>query len=229
VGDVVAFGVPFVLGIVGTLLVEWRFKPQFERKRRAQERWENELQQLLELLEIRLPRLAEELNGLLGMASWYDEVRELEDLTTAQRDAFAQMVEDDRKTTQRAYEAWQEAAQTATVLTRRIARFHQQDKTTAYEISGWLYSNLYVVSCPSSGPARSHRATTSSGKKTCGSDCRSGPNPCCGRVVRARRRGGRAFDQRISLPTSQGVRRGREMSASRASAAGCPRRPATPT
>jgi hypothetical protein len=145
VENVIGLVVSFILGIVGTLLVEWRFRPKFERKRRAQERWENELQELLELLEIRLPRQAEELNRLLGIASWYDEVRDVEDLTTAQRDAVAQMAEDDRETTQRAYEAWQDRAQTATVLTRRIARFHQQDKTTTYEISGSLYSKLYTV------------------------------------------------------------------------------------
>jgi hypothetical protein len=154
VEDVTTFGVPFVLGVVGTLLVEWIFRPTFERKRRRQERWENELQELLELLELRLPRLAADLNLLLGSASWLAEVeRELaelagverDDLTTEQREAVQRIFDQDREATQRAYEAWEEAAQSVAVLTRRVSRFHRPDTLTPYEVSGWLYSRLYTL------------------------------------------------------------------------------------
>lgn len=140
--DVIAFGVPFALGIVGTLLIEWRFRPRFERKRRAQERWENELKQLLELLEIRLPRLTEELNHLLRMAKHHADIKEAEDLSPQQLDALDHFAERDREGAQRAYEAWAEVAETVAVLSRRVARFHRPDATT-YEVSGWLYSRHY--------------------------------------------------------------------------------------
>jgi hypothetical protein len=143
VEDVITFGVPFVLGIVGTLLIEWRFRPQFERKRRAQERWENELQELLELLEIRLPRLTRELNHYLGMAKHQADLKELEDLNPQQRDVIERVVERDREGAQRAYEAWEEVAQTVAVLSRRVARFHRPDALTTHEASADLYSMLY--------------------------------------------------------------------------------------
>ena len=128
----IAIGVAFVLGIVGTLLIEWRFRPQFERKRRAQERWENELRELLELLEIRLPRLTQELNHFLGMAKHHADFEE-------------RFAERDREGAQRAYEAWEEAAQTVAVLSRRVARFHRPDALTTQEASARFYSMLYAT------------------------------------------------------------------------------------
>jgi len=133
----------FVLGIAGTLLIEWRFRPRFERERRAQERWENELQQLLELLEIRLPRLTQELNHLLRMAKHHADIKEAEDLNPQELDALERFAEQDRESAQRAYEAWEEVAQAVAVLSRRVARFHRPDATTTYEESAWLYSMLY--------------------------------------------------------------------------------------
>jgi hypothetical protein len=144
VGDVITFGVAFVLGIVGTLLIEWRFRPQFERKRRAQERWEHELQELLELLEIRLPRLTHELNHVLGMAKHDADFEEVEDLNPRQRDAL-RVAERDREGAQRAYEAWEDAAQTVAVLSRRVARFHRPDALTTHEASARFYSMLYAT------------------------------------------------------------------------------------
>jgi hypothetical protein len=142
VGDVITFGVAFVLGIVGTLLIEWRFRPQFEQKRRAQEWWEHELQELLELLEIRLPRLTHELNHFLGMAKHDADFEEVEDLNPQQREAL-RFAERDRESAQRAYEAWAEVAQTVAVLSRRVARFHRPDALTTHEASADLYSMLY--------------------------------------------------------------------------------------
>jgi hypothetical protein len=143
VGDVITFGVAFVLGIVGTLLIEWRFRPQFERKRRAQERWENDLQELLELLEIRLPRLTRELNHFLGMAKHHADFEAVEDLNPQQRDA--RFTEGDREGAQQAYEAWEEVAQTVAVLSRRVARFHRPDALTTQEASARFYSMLYAT------------------------------------------------------------------------------------
>ena len=143
VEDVIAIGVAFVLGIVGTLLIEWIFRPRFERRRRAQERWENELQQLLELLEIRLPRLTQELNHFLGMAKHHADLKEAEDLNPQQRDALERFAERDREGAQRAYEAWEEVAQTVAVLSRRVARFHRPDALPPHEARPLLYSMLY--------------------------------------------------------------------------------------
>lgn len=140
----ITFAVPFVLGIVGTLLIEWRFRPQFERKRRAQERWENELRELLELLEIRLPQRAQELNHFLGMAKHHADFEEVEDLNPQQRDAL-RFAERDREGAQRAYEAWEEVAQTVAVLSRRVARFHRPDAWTTQEASARFYSMLYAT------------------------------------------------------------------------------------
>jgi len=142
----IAIGVSFVsfgLGIVGTLLIEWRFRPRFERRRRAQERWENELQQLLELLEIRLPRLTHALNHHLGMAKFHADVKELEDLDPQQRDALERSAEREREGAQRAYEAWEEVAQTVAVLSRRVARFRRPDALPPPEARPLLYSTLY--------------------------------------------------------------------------------------
>jgi hypothetical protein len=144
VGDVITFGVAFVLGIVGTLLIEWRFRPQFEQKRRAQEWWEHELQELLELLEIRLPRLTHELNHFLGMAKHDADFEEVEDLNPQQREAL-RFAERDRESAQRAYEAWAEVAQTIAVLSRRVARFHRPDALTTHEASARFYSMLYAT------------------------------------------------------------------------------------
>jgi hypothetical protein len=74
-------------------LIEWRFRPQFGRKRRAQERWENELQELLELLEIRLPLLTRELNHFRGMAKHHADFEEVEDLHPQQRDVLDRFAE----------------------------------------------------------------------------------------------------------------------------------------
>jgi len=134
----------FVLGIAGTLLVEWRFKPRFERRRRREARWESEVQQLLELLEVRLPRLVERLNSTLRAPEITAEIERTEDLTPAQRDALQAMLDADRETAQRAYEAREEVAQTAAVLTRRVARFHRPEGLTVYEVRSQLYSMLYV-------------------------------------------------------------------------------------
>ena len=142
---VIAGVVSFVVGVTGTLLVEWRFKPAFERKRRAQERWENELQRLLELLEIRLPRLTQELNHLLGMAKHHAELEEIEDLNPQQLEVLQHFAERDRESAQRAYEAWEEVAQTVAVLSRRVARFHRPDAMTTHEARPLLYSMLYFV------------------------------------------------------------------------------------
>jgi hypothetical protein len=138
---VIAGVVSFVVGVISTLLVEWRFKPAFERKRRARERWENELQQLLELLEIRLPRLTGELNHFLAMAKHHADVKEVED--PQEREVLERFAEKDREGAQRAYEAWNEVAQTVAVLTRRVARFHRHDAMTTHEASTLLYSTLY--------------------------------------------------------------------------------------
>jgi hypothetical protein len=144
--DAVTAGVvSFVVGVTGTLLVEWRFKPAFERNRRAQERWENELQQLLELLEIRLPRLAGDLNHFLGMAKHHAELEEIEDLDPQQLEVLERFAERDRESAQRAYEAWEEVAQTVAVLSRRVARFHRPDAMPTHEARPLLYSMLYFV------------------------------------------------------------------------------------
>lgn len=142
---VTTFGVPFVLGIVSTLLIEWIFRPYFERKRRVQERWENELQQLLELLEIRLPRLTRELNHLLGMAKHHAELEEIEDLNPQQLAVIERFAERNRESAQRAYEAWEEVAQTVVVLSRRVARFHRPDAMPTHGAKPLLYSMLYFV------------------------------------------------------------------------------------
>jgi hypothetical protein len=136
----------FGFGITTALLVEWLIRPRVERRRRQEERWENELQQLIELLETRLPRLADELNLRLEVGTmWPEEIQNREHLTPQQHDVLGQMFHQDRESVQRAYEAWEEVAQFAAVLTRRVARFRLAESMTGQEVSGKLYSFLYAT------------------------------------------------------------------------------------
>ena len=133
----------FVLGIVGTLLVEWRFRPRFERNRRREERREDDLRQLIEVLQIRLPRLAKDLNQLLGMASFHEELEKLEDLNSAQRELAERIIEEDRDTARQLRDSWDDAAQTASVLTQRVARYLDPGRLTRIEMTSFLHSIVY--------------------------------------------------------------------------------------
>lgn len=137
--------VTFALGIIATLLVEWRFKPRFERTRRREERREADLRQLIESLQIRLPRRAKDLNHLLRMASHHKELVERKDLTPAQREIAIDIIEQDRETAQQLYAGWEEAAQTASVLTQRVARYDDPSSMKAIEGRSWLYSIIYFT------------------------------------------------------------------------------------
>jgi hypothetical protein len=137
----------FVVGILGTLLIESFQRPWVERRRRRVERWENDLQQLIELLEVQLPRLAYELNLRLEVGStWVDEIENRDNVTAQQRAVVEQMLREDREIVERAYQSWREAAQTVEVLTRRVIRFHRPvGVLTPREVSASLYSRLYLV------------------------------------------------------------------------------------
>jgi hypothetical protein len=97
------------------------------------------------LLEIRLPPLVQKLNRYLGMAQVHADLEETEDLSQQERDALEHFLQSDRESAQRAYEAWEEVAQTVAVLSRRVARFHRPDAMTTHEASAFLYSMLYFV------------------------------------------------------------------------------------
>jgi hypothetical protein len=135
----------FVLGIVGTLLIESMLRPWVERRRRRVERWENELEQLRELLEVRLPSLAEKLNLELQFMSWPTEIKNRGKLPAQERALLDRWAREIRETADRLYEAWREPAQTAEVLARRVARFSRSDSVTPEELTGWLYSRLYFA------------------------------------------------------------------------------------
>ena len=137
--------VTFVLGVVGTLLVEWRFRPRFERNRRREERREADLRQLIELLQIRLPRLAKDLNHLLGMASYHRELEAREDLTSTQREAAQVIIERDRDAVKQLHDSWEEATQTASVLTQRVARYDDPSSMKVIEGRSFLHSGVYFT------------------------------------------------------------------------------------
>ena len=204
----ITFAVPFVLGIVGTLLIEWRFRPQSSENGAHRSGGRTSCGSCSSCSRFAcpaypgaesLPRDGEASRGLRGGRG-----------TEPAAARCPALCRDGSGGRPAAYEAWEEVAQTVAVLSRRVARFHRPDAWTTQEASARFTRCCMRPKCSISGWGRCHRVITSRRRRNGGSNCRGGWNPCSGRVVRTGRPGGRAFDQRTSLPTSPSALRGRE-------------------